>query len=142
LTLAAAGARLPAAALAGCLFALGYGIILPTCVEWSSRPFRPAERARPVALINTIFHVGAIISLQIVGSALALIGWPGVLVLLTAIVLSIAALIGIRLIGDLSRLSRPALLGLAHRDRFRARIRPADQRKADAGIPAEPPKRA
>lgn len=76
------------AGLAGGLFAVGYGILHPTCVEWASRPYAPAERARPVALINIAMHAGMILSANVMGTALGLFGWPGVLLLLAGCVLA------------------------------------------------------
>jgi predicted MFS family arabinose efflux permease len=79
-------ALLPGALVAGGLFGLGYAIIHPTCVEWASRDYPPAERARPVALINTTFHIGAMLSVQFTGVALTALGWPGILSLLATVV--------------------------------------------------------
>jgi MFS family permease len=68
--------------LAGALFGFAYGVILPTCVTWSTRHYPPAERARPVALVNTSFQIGSIIAMQLTGAALTTIGWFGVLTVL------------------------------------------------------------
>jgi MFS family permease len=70
----------------GVLFAFGYGVMLPTCVVWSTAHYSEAERARPVALINTSFHLGSIVAVQLTGIALPLLGWPGVLASLGTIV--------------------------------------------------------
>jgi MFS family permease len=69
----------PLAFLAGLCMGLGYAVIHPTTVEWSSRLYPPAARARPVALINTSFHVGSIIAMQATRALLALEGWQYVL---------------------------------------------------------------
>src|SRR5207248_1301234 len=66
----AASLSISGAVAAGALLALGYAVIHPTCVEWSSRPYPPAERARPVALINTTFNCGSILAIQATGSIL------------------------------------------------------------------------
>lgn len=84
------------AVAAGCLAALGYAVIHPTCIEWSSRPYPPAARARPVALINTTFNFGSIVAVQAAGSLLPLIGWRGVLIALGLIVLSVLAIVSIQ----------------------------------------------
>lgn len=82
-----------AAAVAGCLAALGYGVIHPTCVEWASHCYPPAARARPVALINTSFHIGSIVSAQLTGWTLAVLGWHGVLTTLATIIVLVMAVI-------------------------------------------------
>lgn len=78
------------AGLAGALFAVGYGVLHPTCVEWAARAYAPAERARPVALINIAMHAGMILSANVLGTALGVLGWPGVLLLLAGCILSYA----------------------------------------------------
>src|SRR5215472_8201314 len=82
-----------AAAVAGCLAALGYGVIHPTCVEWASHCYPPAARARPVALINMSFHIGSIVSAQLTGWTLAVLGWHGVLTTLATIIVLVMAVI-------------------------------------------------
>jgi hypothetical protein len=39
-------------------------------VTWSTRYYPPAERARPVALINACFNVGSIAAVQLAGATL------------------------------------------------------------------------
>lgn len=75
------------AVLTGGLFAVGYGVVHPTSVEWASRPYPLAERARPVALINIAMHVGMIVSANVLGTALGALGWPAVLLSLAACLL-------------------------------------------------------
>jgi MFS family permease len=70
--------------LGGVLFAFGYGVILPTCITWSTSHFTQAERARPVALINTSFNLGSILAVQATGALIPVIGWPGALLALGA----------------------------------------------------------
>jgi MFS family permease len=98
-----------AAAVAGCLTALGYGVIHPTCVEWSSRCYPPADRARPVALINTSFHIGSIVSAQLTGSALAVLGWHGVLRTLGIIILLVMAVVGVQNLAAIESQGSPLL---------------------------------
>ena len=62
------------------MFAFGYGVMLPTCVVWSTAHTLKAERARPVALVNTTFHCGSIVAVQLTGIGLPVLGWLGVLV--------------------------------------------------------------
>jgi predicted MFS family arabinose efflux permease len=69
----------------GCLFGFAYGVMTPSCIEWSARLY-PGNK-RPVALINTSFNVGSIIALQLTGVLLALVGWTGVILALAALVL-------------------------------------------------------
>jgi MFS family permease len=73
--------------LAGMLFGFAYGVILPTCVTWSTHHYPPAERARPVALVNTSFQIGSIIAMQLTGAALTTIGWFGVLTALGTMIM-------------------------------------------------------
>jgi MFS family permease len=80
-----------AATLGGVLFAVGYGVILPTCIAWSTSHYLQAERARPVALVNTSFNLGSVLALQIIGTALDAIGWAGVLLTLGMIVAAVFA---------------------------------------------------
>jgi MFS family permease len=82
-----------AAALAGCFIALGYAIIHPTTTEWSSRQYPPAERARPVALINTSYHCGAIIAVQSTGFLLPLLGWRSILLSIGVMILAVLAIV-------------------------------------------------
>jgi MFS family permease len=84
--LTALGTSTAFASLCGLLFAFGYGVIMPSCITWSTSHYRQAERARPVALINTCFNVGSITAVQITGAALNVIGWSGVLVILGTII--------------------------------------------------------
>jgi len=84
--LASFGADVTASGFAGSLYGLGYGIIIPTAIDWLAGRYPPAERARPVALINTSFQVGAIISMQLTGIGLAAVGWPGILGLLASVI--------------------------------------------------------
>jgi MFS family permease len=83
------GAALIIAPASGVLFAFGYGVMLPTCVVWSTAHYSEAERARPVALINTSFHLGSILAVQLTGVALPVFGWLGVLVNLGSIVAAV-----------------------------------------------------
>jgi MFS family permease len=87
--LATLGAALIIASASGVLFAFGYGVMLPTCVVWSTAHYSEAERARPVALINTSFHLGSILAVQLTGVALPVFGWLGVLVSLGTIVAAV-----------------------------------------------------
>ena len=77
------------APLSGLLFAFGYGVMLPTCVAWSTAHYPQAERARPVALVNTSFNLGSIVAVQLTGIALPVLGWLGVLVILGTIVAAV-----------------------------------------------------
>jgi MFS family permease len=81
LVLSATGA---VAIVTGVLFGFAYGVTTPSCIEWSTRLY-PGNR-RPVALINTSFHIGAIIALQLTGVLLMLAGWTSVLIALAALV--------------------------------------------------------
>jgi MFS family permease len=93
LVLLAFGATPPTTAVAGLWMGLGYAVIHPTTVEWSSRLYPPAERARPIALINTSFHIGSIVAMQGTGAMLAIGGWPLVLAVLATLSLAVLALI-------------------------------------------------
>jgi MFS family permease len=68
-----------AAIAAGLLFGFGYGVTSPSCIEWSTRLY-PNNR-RPVALINTSFHIGSIIALQLTGLLLVFGGMTVIIVL-------------------------------------------------------------
>jgi predicted MFS family arabinose efflux permease len=87
------GDHIWAAACAGCLFGLGYGVIVPVTIDWSSRPYPAAARARPVALINTSFNLGSIVALQTTGAVLPMLGWAGVLVSLGTMIALVFLLI-------------------------------------------------
>ena len=65
-------------AAAACLLALGYGIVYPAAVEWTSSLHAADGRARPVALVTASFHLGSIIVAQATGWMLPL-GWSHVL---------------------------------------------------------------
>jgi MFS family permease len=84
-----------AALAAGLCFAVGYGITLPTAIVWATQYTPPDVRARPVALANTIFNVGALIGVQVPGMALPLVGWQGVLVLSGALATLVLGLIAL-----------------------------------------------
>jgi MFS family permease len=84
--LAGVGTAVIIAPASGVLFAFGYGVMLPTCVAWSTAHYEEAKRARPVALINTSFHLGSIVAVQLTGIVLPVLGWLGVLASLGAIV--------------------------------------------------------
>jgi len=77
------------APLSGLLFAFGYGVMLPTCIAWSTAHYPRAARARPVALVNTSFNLGSIVAVQLTGVALPLLDWLGVLVILGTIVVAV-----------------------------------------------------
>lgn len=47
-----------AVALTGALFGAGYGVGYPLLSLWVSDQFKPGQRAKPVALFNTCYHVG------------------------------------------------------------------------------------
>jgi predicted MFS family arabinose efflux permease len=89
------------APLAGALFGFAYGVILPTCVTWSTRHYPPAERARPVALVNTSFQIGSIIAMQLTGAALTTIGWFGVLTVLGTMITLVFVIIAGHFIANL-----------------------------------------
>jgi MFS family permease len=72
----------PAMVVAAGLFAIGYGVMLPICVAWSTSYYPRTERARPVALANTSFNIGSIVAVQMAGTLLPVLGWSGVLVVL------------------------------------------------------------
>jgi hypothetical protein len=76
-------------ALAGMAMGLGYAVIHPTAIEWASKPYAAAERARPVALINAVFHIGSIVAVQVFGGTLSAIGWSGALGMLLVISCSV-----------------------------------------------------
>jgi MFS family permease len=82
-----------AASLAAVLFAFGYGVILPTCVAWATAHYPKAERARPVALVNTSFNLGSIVAVQAAGALLPVIGWSGVLIVLGVIIASVFVIV-------------------------------------------------
>jgi MFS family permease len=82
-----------AASLGGVLFAFGYSVILPTCIAWATAHYPQAERARPVALINTSFNLGSILAVQVTGAALAVIGWTGLLIVLGAMIAALFAIV-------------------------------------------------
>lgn len=81
------------APLCGALFGFGYGVTLPSSIEWSTRLY-PQNR-RPVALINSSFQAGSIIALQITGLLLASIGWGGVLTALGTMVAVVFLMIAV-----------------------------------------------
>ena len=84
--LTAIGASAAFAPFCGVLFAFGYGVVMPSCITWSTSRYPQAERARQVALINTSFSLGSLAALGITGAGLNVIGWSGVLVILGTIV--------------------------------------------------------
>jgi MFS family permease len=73
--------------VAAIAFAIGYGIVYPTVVVWTSNRFPQEKRNRPVALINTLFNAGGIVAPIIGGYLIPAVGFGGnaaFLVLLTA----------------------------------------------------------
>jgi hypothetical protein len=62
---------------------------MPAAIEWSTRLY--PENRRPIALVNTSFHLGSIVALQTTGAVLTVLGWTGALTLLGTLV---AALFG------------------------------------------------
>jgi MFS family permease len=55
--------RTPAAAvLAGAVIGIGYSLEYPSLSVWISGGFAPKERAKPVALLNMVFHAGIFIT--------------------------------------------------------------------------------
>ncbi len=52
----------PAAVLAGIVMGLGYSLEYPSLSVWISGKFHPRERAKPVALLNMVFHAGIYIT--------------------------------------------------------------------------------
>jgi MFS family permease len=83
-----------AAPLGGVLFAVGYGVILPTCIAWSTSHYPQAGRARPVALVNTAFNIGSIVAVQATGALLPVVGWSGVLIVLGIAVTAVFSIVG------------------------------------------------
>jgi hypothetical protein len=81
------------APLCGALFGFGYGVTLPSSIEWSTRLY-PQNR-RPVALINSSFQAGSIIALQTTRLLLASIGWGGVLTALGTMVAVVFLMIAV-----------------------------------------------
>lgn len=81
--------------VAAVLFAVGYGVMLPTCVAWATSYYPRTERARPVALVNTSFNVGSIAAVQAAGALLPAIGWTGVLLVLAIPVLLVFSIVAL-----------------------------------------------
>lgn len=60
-----------AAILAGIVLGLGYSLEYPSLSVWISARFAPADRGKPVALLNMFFHAGIFITPLIGGWAMA-----------------------------------------------------------------------
>ena len=63
-----------AAILAGIIIGLGYSLEYPSLSVWISGRFDPAERGKPVALLNMFFHTGIFITPLIGGFVMELFG--------------------------------------------------------------------
>jgi MFS family permease len=74
-------------AVAGALFGFAYGVTGPAATAWACAPYPAGEasRARPIALTGASFQLGAVISVQVAGALLPMIGWSGVLTVLGAL---------------------------------------------------------
>jgi len=82
--------NLTTAALAGLVFGFGYSIVFPTAVECVSRQFSAEERAPSVALVNTSFQLGALLSPIVVSYALGLVRMSTCWTILAVIALTAA----------------------------------------------------
>jgi len=73
------------ALVAGFGFAYGYGVVGPTANVWASAPYPQAARARPIALVALSYQLGTMLTAQLVGFVVPLVGWPGLLLTLAAL---------------------------------------------------------
>ena len=80
-----------AAVLAGIVMGIGYSLEYPSLSVWISGKFNPRERAKPVALLNMVFHAGIYITPVIGGWVMDLLTPETYLVLLIMLALGAAA---------------------------------------------------
>ena len=84
--------RTPAAAiLAGIVLGIGYSLEYPSLSVWISARFEPKERAKPVALLNIVFHAGIYITPLIGGWVMDQLSLGAYLGFLIALALAAAA---------------------------------------------------
>jgi len=83
-----------AAVLAGLVMGIGYSLEYPSLSVWISGKFDPRERAKPVALLNMVFHAGIYITPVIGGWVMDLLTPETYLILLIMLALGAAAGMG------------------------------------------------
>jgi MFS family permease len=83
-----------AAVLAALVLGIGYSMEYPSLSVWISARFEPKERAKPVALLNMVFHAGIFITPLIGGWVMERFSPGTYLVLLIALALGAATAMG------------------------------------------------
>lgn len=95
LAVAYAGGLLPTA-LAGIVFGLGYSVAYPVLSVWVAELFDPQQRTTPIALFNAMFSAGILLTPWFGTYAIAVIGYGGLLEVLSCAGLVMAALLLVR----------------------------------------------
>jgi MFS family permease len=86
--------------LAGVLFGLGYSVAYPALSVWVAEQFDPARRTTPIALFNTAFSLGILLTPWLGALVIARLGYEGLLLVL--------ALAGLALATSLLLAAKPA----------------------------------
>jgi len=73
-----------AVVLAGILYGIAHSVNYPTLSVWMSEQFRPEDRARPVAMFNTLFNFGIFIAPLLGGYVISALGIPPFMLMLSA----------------------------------------------------------
>jgi predicted MFS family arabinose efflux permease len=69
---------------AGVLFGLGYSVAYPVLSVWVAEQFNPSQRTTPVALFNTMFSLGILLTPWFGTYVIGLLGYRGLLYILAA----------------------------------------------------------
>jgi MFS family permease len=78
-------------ALAGISFGLGYSVAYPALSVWVAEQFEPAQRTTPIALFNTVFSLGILLTPWLGSWIIARLGYQGLLLALSVSGLLLAA---------------------------------------------------
>lgn len=70
--------------LAGVAFGLGYSVAYPVLSVWVAEQFDPAQRTTPIALFNTVFSLGILLTPWLGSLAIAQFGYQGLLLALSS----------------------------------------------------------
>jgi MFS family permease len=71
-------------AVAGSLFGLGYSVAYPVLSVWVAEQFEPHQRTTPIALFNTMFSIGILLTPWFGTYVIAVSGYHGLLYVLSA----------------------------------------------------------
>jgi MFS family permease len=74
----------PLVAAAGVLFGLGYSVAYPVLSVWVAEQFEPHQRTTPIALFNTMFSLGILLTPWFGTYVIAVSGYRGLLWVLAA----------------------------------------------------------